>query len=260
MNRKVLQGYDNTYTHTHTHTPHPHAQHQGGCVLICVVAHFSCTLLREKVVLAPHHIIYPFRASVLEVSKGKYMKRTWQSSQAQERFFYTGSGCVALVGVKTSFPLWSNSEMFKCVMLMWRWTTAHTLFVCLWLKNARNVIILNDIQSIHPNRISSIRRDIRIDFFICSFLNFLQNINCTKLTGFCTDSISECQNRNLYSAQSSQQVCEFTFWRLSSLQETSPVQSYAIVCVALNSPHSAGRESRVHETTELIVLFLQVST
>lgn len=40
-----------------------------------------------------------------------------------------------------------------------------------------------------------------IFFFISSLLNFIQNISSTKLTGFRTDSISESQNRNLYSAQ-----------------------------------------------------------
>lgn len=232
-----------TNTHTHIHALHPQAQHQGGCVLICVVAHFSCTFAEREggVGITSHNL------SIQSLRVGSFKEKVHEENLTE----FSGAGTFFLTRDLAVLHLWVSGPRFfwggtvKCLNA-WGWCDAGpqaTLFSCVCdSKNARNVIILNDIQSIHPNRISSIRYDVGIDFFfISSFLNFLQNISSTKLTGFRTDSISESQNRNLYSAQSSQQVCEFTFWRLSSLQETSRVQSYAIVCVALNSPHSAGK-------------------
>lgn len=148
--------------------------------------------------------------------------------------------------------LWVSGPRFfwggtvKCLNA-WRWCDAGpqaTLFSCVCdSKNARNVIILNDIQSIHPNRISSIRYDVRIDFFFL-YAHFSIFFKTSALLNSLDSAQIQLVNPKIeiyILHKSSQQVCAFTFWRLSSLQETSRVQSYAIVCVALNSPHSAGK-------------------
>lgn len=227
MNRNVLQGYDNK--HTHTHALHPQAQHQGGCVLICVVAHFSCTFAEREggVGITSHNL------SIQSLRVGSFKEKVHEENLTE----FSGAGTFFLTRDLAVLHLWVSGPRFfwggtvKCLNA-WGWCDAGpqaTLFsfVC-DSKNARNVTILNEIQSIHPNRISSIRYDVGIDFFfISSFLNFLQNISSTKLTGFRTDSISESQNRNLYSAQ--KQSAGLCIYILTIVLAAGDVSS-AIVC------------------------------
>lgn len=160
-----------TNTHTHARTSPTSTTSRRLCANLCCSTFFLHVAEREGGVGITSHNL-----SIQSLRVGSFKEKAHEENLTE----FSGAGTFFLTRDLAVLHLWVSGPRFfwggtvKCLNA-WGWCDAGpqaTLFSCVCdSKNARNVIILNDIQSIHPNRISSIRYDVRIDFFFYKLIS-----------------------------------------------------------------------------------------